>query len=252
VTRTFEAGIRSGAERNLRWSVGWFWGENHNDLLFVASQQTGFGYFTNFGQTRRDGVEVSLSDRIGRFTLGGNYTLLNSTYQSSQTIDGGSNSMNDGGLGLDGNITVDPGDRIPQIPQNMFKAFAQYDPTSKISLDLDFLAVGRSYARGNENNQDQPDGVYYLGPGYAPGYGVLNFGGHYQVHKRVQLFAQINNLLNHYYYTAAQLGPTPFDNSGNFIPRPFPGADGNYPIRTTTFFAPGAPIGAWGGVRFRF
>lgn len=253
VTRTLEAGVRGTLENNLRWSAGWFRGENYNDLLFVASQQTGFGYFTNFGQTRRQGVEVNMSGKIKRLTLGGNYTFLDATYESSQTVDGGSNSMNDGGLGLDGNITVQPGDHIPQVPQNIFKAYAEYEPTSKISIDLDFDAVGRSFARGNENNLDQPDGVFYLGPGYAPGYGVVNLGAHYQVRKRVQLFVQINNLFNHRYYTAAQLGPTPFNNAGSFIPRPFGSdADGNFPIRTTTFFAPGAPIGAWGGIRFTF
>ena len=153
---------------------------------------------------------------------------------------------------MDGNITVQPGDRIPQIPRNMLKAYAEYQPTSKISVDLDFVAVGRSFARGNENNLDQPDGVYYLGPGFSPGYGVVNLGAHYQIQKKAQLFVQVNNLLNHRYYTAAQLGPSPFDNSGNFVGRPFPSVDGDLPIRTTTFFAPGAPIGAWGGIRFHF
>ena len=109
-----------------------------------------------------------------------------------------------------------------------------------------------SFARGNENNLDKPDGVYYLGPGYSPGYGVVNLGAHYQIQKRVQLFVQINNLLDHKYYSAAQLGPTPFNNAGNFIPQPFPAVNGNYPIRTTTYFAPGAPIGVWGGIRFKF
>jgi outer membrane receptor protein involved in Fe transport len=252
VTRTLEAGVRGTLENNLRWSAGWFRGENHNDLLFVASQQTGFGYFTNFGQTRRQGVEASISARVHRFTLGGNYTFLDATYQSSQMVDGGSNSANDGGSGMDGNITVQPGDRIPQIPRNILKAYVDYQPTSKISIDLDFNAVGRSLARGNENNLDQPDGTYYLGPGYSPGYGVVNIGAHYQLQKRVQLFVQINNLLDHRYYTAALLGPSPYDNAGNFVARPFPAVDGGFPIRTTTFFAPGAPLGAWGGIRFKF
>jgi outer membrane receptor protein involved in Fe transport len=252
VTRTLEAGVRGTLENNLRWSAGWFRGENYNDLLFVASEQTGFGYFTNFGQTRRQGVEVNVSGKIKHFTLGGNYTFLDATYQSSQLVDGGSNSTNDGGPGMDGNITVQPGDYIPQIPRNIFKAYAEYQPTSKISIDLDFEAVGRSFARGNENNLDQPDGIYYLGPGFSPGYGVVNLGAHYQVQKRLQVFVQINNLFNHRYYTAAQLGPSPFDNAGNFIGRPFPAIDGDYPIRTSTFFAPGAPIGAWGGIRFTF
>ena len=257
VTRTIDVGVRgSMAEGNLRWSTGWFRGENHNDLLFVASEQTGFGYFANFGQTRREGAEANLSGRIRRLTLGGGYTFLNATYQSAQTIDGGSNSSNASALagspGLDDNISIQPGDRIPLIPQNMLKAYADYEATKKILVDLDFIAVGRSFARGNENNQDQPDGVYYLGPGYSPGYGVLNAGAHYQVQRRVELFVQINNLLDHHYYTAAQLGPTPFDNSGAFVAQPFPAVDGNYPIRTTTFFAPGAPITVFGGLRFTF
>jgi hypothetical protein len=66
------------------------------------------------------------------------------------------------------------------------------------------------------------------------------------------MFVQINNLLDHHYYTAAQLGHTPFDNNGNFAARPFPSVDGNFPIRTTTFLAPGAPIGVWAGMRIKF
>ncbi len=252
VTRTFEAGMRGSIENNLRWSAGWFRGENHNDILFVASEQTGFGYFTNFGQTRREGAEASLNGHVKKLTLGGNYTFLAATYQSSQIIDGGSNSTNDAGLGMDGNITVQPGDQIPQVPRNILKAFAEYAITSKFSVDLDFDAVGRSFARGNENNQDQPDGVYYLGPGFSPGYGVINLGAHYQIEKRTQLFLQIDNLLNHHYYTAAQLGPSPFDNAGNFMGRPFPAVNGSFPIRTTTFYAPGAPLGIFAGIRFHF
>ncbi|MDR3702314.1 MAG: TonB-dependent receptor [Candidatus Sulfopaludibacter sp.] len=251
VTRTLEAGFRGSLE-SLRWSVGWFRAENDNDLLFVASQQTGFGYFANFGRTQRQGAEASLSRRFGKVTLGGNYTLLDATYQSTQAIDGQVNSANDGGAGLDGNITVQPGDRIPETPRNILKAYGDYQATSKLQVDLDFIAVGRSFARGNENNLDRPDGVYYLGPGFSPGYGVVNLAGHYQLRKRIQLFVEVNNLLDHHYYTAAQLGSTPFDNSGNFIPRPFAPVDGNYPLRTTTFFAPGAPIGAWGGIRFKW
>jgi outer membrane receptor protein involved in Fe transport len=252
VTRTFEAGVRGSFENNFHWNVGWFRGVNHNDLLFVASPQTGFGYFTNFGQTRRQGAEANISGRVGKFNLGGNYTFLGATYQSPEIIDGLSNSSNDAGQGIDGNIAIQPGDQIPQVPRNILKAFAEYQPTAKISVALDFQAVGRSFASGYENNQDQPYGIYYLGPGFSPGYGVVNVGAHYQVQKRVQLFVQIDNLLNHRYYTAATLGPSPYDNSLNFVGQPFPAVGGNFPIRTTTFFAPGAPIGAWGGIRFKF
>ena len=260
VTRTFEAGARSAGEGNLKWSAGWFRAQNYNDLLFVASEQTDFGYFTNFGKTRRAGAEANLSGRIQHFTLGGNYTFLNATYQSPQVIDGRSNSANAsaqmGYPGVDDTINISPGNRIPLIPQHLLKAFANYDPSPKLDVDLDFVALSRSYARGNEDNLDKPDGVYNLGPGTSPGYGVVNLGARYKVHRYIEAFVRINNLLDHRYYTAAQLGPSPFDNSGNFIARPFAairgGGDGNYPIRTTTFYAPGAPRDAFGGLKFTF
>lgn len=257
ITKTLEAGIRSGAgESRLTWSAGWFRASNHNDLSFVADNQTGNGYFKNFGRTLREGVEVHLSGRIRRFTLGGDYTFLNATYQSPETLNGSSNSASDAALsgspGFAGVIQIQPGDRIPLVPQHMLKAFADVQVTGKISADLDFLAVSSSYARGNENNQSVPDGVYYLGPGISPGYGVLNLEARYQVRKQLQIFAQVNNILDHHYYTAAQLGATGFSNQGTFLARPLPPVNGNYPLVSATFYAPGAPIGAWGGIRVTF
>jgi outer membrane receptor protein involved in Fe transport len=256
-THTFEAGVRNGDETGpVNWRAGWFRGSNHNDLLFVTSNQTGNGYFKNFGQTLRQGVEIYLSGRIQRLTLGGNYTFLRTAYKSSETLDGSSNSTNDsavaGSPGMDGVIQIQPGNRIPLIPQHMLKTFADVQFTRKLSADLDFVAVSSSYARGNENNQSRPDRIYYLGPGTSPGYGVLNLGGRYQLQTRIQVFAQINNVFDHQYYTAAQLGPTGFTDQGTFISRPLPAVNGNFPIVHATFYAPGAPRGAWAGLRLRF
>ena len=171
-------------------------------------------------------------------------------------MDGSGNSTNDaalaGGKGLDGTIQIQPGDRIPLIPRHMFKAFADLQATTKLSVDLGLVAVSSSYARGNENNLHQPDGMYYLGPGSSPGYAVVNVGARYQVHRRLQLFAQVNNLFDRHYYTAAQLGTTGFTAGGTFIARPFPAVGGEFPLQRGTFFAPGAPRAAWGGIRIRF
>jgi outer membrane receptor protein involved in Fe transport len=260
VTRTFEAGAR-GVMNSLRWNADYFFSQNYNDLLFVSSNTTGLGYFMNFGKTRRDGVEFNVSRQFHHFSLGGNYTFQNVTYQSPQSIDGGSNSANDSAVagfpGVDDNIEIAPGNFIPQIPRNIGKAFAEFNATSKFAIDLDVIGVGRSYARGNENNLDQQIGPYYLGPGYSAGYVVANLGAHYNLERHLRLFVQVNNVLDHRYYTAALLGNTPFDNNYNFIARPFPAYTtgpqaGNYPLRSSTFFAPGAPIGAWGGLKFTF
>ncbi len=69
VTRTLEAGIR-GKRGAIGWTAGAFYAANQDDILFVASTQTGFGYFKNFGSTRRQGIELGISGRRGRVTGG--------------------------------------------------------------------------------------------------------------------------------------------------------------------------------------
>jgi outer membrane receptor protein involved in Fe transport len=256
VARTAEAGIRSSSESRLNWSVGWFLGQNSNDILFVSSSTTGLGYFRNFGKTRRQGVESNARTRIGRITLGGSYTFLDATFQTPELVNGSGNSTNDlaqqGLRGLEGSIAITPGNRIPLIPHHLLKAWADLQATSRLLLDIDFRAAGTSYARGNENNQSQPDGTYYLGPGTSPGYGVTNIGGRYQAAKRIQLFLQVNNLFNHRYYTGAQLGPTGFTATGNYIARSLPAINGEFPVPQSTFYAPGTPRTFTGGLKLTF
>src|SRR5262249_7248131 len=222
--RTWEAGVRGLEEGPLTWSFGAFRSDNRNDVLFVSSEQTGFGYFKNFGKTRRQGIEIEFKRRISKFSLGGGYTLIDATYQSPELVDGSSNSSNlaaaSGDKGFEGSQQIMPGDRIPLTPKHMVKAFTDVQITSKLTLDVEMSAFSSSFARGNENNAHQPDGVYYLGPGTTPGYAVFGLEGRYQVHRRLQFFAQVNNLFDRKYYTAAQLGPTGFTQSGNFIARP--------------------------------
>jgi outer membrane receptor protein involved in Fe transport len=258
VTRTVEAGIRGGTDANSRtsWNISVFRAENRNDILFVSSPQSGVGYFKNFGSTRRLGLELGMNSRIERVALGAGYTFLSATYQSGETVDGSSNSSNDaaeaGAKGLEGAIVVVPGDRIPLIPRHMFKAFADIRAMPRLSLDVDLVAMSSAFARGNENNVHQPDGLYYLGPGTSDGYGVLNLGARYQLMPRLQLIAQINNLFDRRYNSAAQLGPTGFTSAGTFIARPFPAVQGEFPVQHATFYAPGAPTTFLIGTRIKF
>jgi outer membrane receptor protein involved in Fe transport len=133
------------------------------------------------------------------------------------------------------------------------KVFADYKPTLKLLVDLNVIASSGSFARGNEDNQHHPDEVYYLGAGSTSPYGVANLGAHYTFSSHLEALLQINNLFDTHYSTAAQLGTTPYDNNGHFIPRPFPpmqqDGDTSYPLRNSTFLAPGAPFTVFGGIR---
>ena len=70
VSRTYEFGVRGNPSGRYTYSAGYFHTLNYDDLLFVASQQTGFGYFQNFGKTRRQGVEASATAHTRRMDAG--------------------------------------------------------------------------------------------------------------------------------------------------------------------------------------
>lgn len=254
VATTFEGGIQ-GKAKGVTWRVGAFRTDSRNDILFVANDSAGFGYFRNFGRTRRQGIDVDASYMIGNFRLSGHYTFLETTYRSPETVNGAANSSNDGQApGFDGNIAIAKGNRIPLVPRNIVKAAIGWHPRPALSFNLDMIGVSGSYARGNENGLHQPDGVYYLGEGKTRGYAVFNFGADIRPLKRVTLTLQVNNLFDKQYTTAAQHGATGFDASGNFVARPFSGPviKGDRPLLGSTFYAPGAPRSAQVGAKLRF
>ncbi len=196
-----------------------------------------------------------------RVSYGLDYTFLSATYQSIETLDGTANNTSDIALsgypGVGGVITVHPGNRIPLIPKQSGKAFIDVQATSRFLFDFGMVANSSMYARGNENNAYQPDGVYYLGPGVSPGYAVFNFAAHYDLTKHIQVAVRIDNLFNKHYYTMAQIENTPFTNTGTLIFQPFPAyatgpLAGNYPLQNATFYAPGAPIRGWVELKIRF
>jgi len=258
VTTTVEAGLRGLTASRWSWSVGVFRSDNRDDLLFVADDTSGFGYFKNFGKTRRQGLELATSGSLSRsVSVGANLTLLDATYRSAEVVNGASNSSNaaasNGFPGVDGTIDIRSGDRIPLVPRQILKLNADWRLTPAWSLGLDMNAIGGSLARGNENGQHQADGVYYLGPGRSAGYTVFNLNTNYRPSAGVQLFLAVNNLFNRQYSTAAQLGPTGFNDAGNFEARPFAAdANGDRPLRHATFYAPGAPRSVSLGLKYSF
>ncbi len=246
VTKTLELGLRGSGANALQWNAGVFSAQNENDILFVADNQAGFGYFKNFGKTRRQGLELGLGGKTGKLSWGAQYTWLDATYASRETVNGSSNSSNSaaaaGTPGLDGTIEILPGDRLPLVPDQMLKLFADYAATSNITLGASMVAVSGALARGNENGLHRPDGRIYQGDGNTAGYAVFNVSGNFRVTPQLQWVAQVSNLFDTRYNTAAQLGANGFDANGNFQARPFGGsAAGGFPLQHSTFYAPGAP-----------
>jgi outer membrane receptor protein involved in Fe transport len=238
VTRTWEAGVR-GTVGKVHWNAGVFRATNDDDILFVADNAAGFGYFRNFGRTRRQGLELGAEGRTGPVTVSAHYTYLHATFESGETVGGAGNSSAD----ADGNIAIHPGDRLPLMPRHVFKARAQWRVTPAWSAELGMLAVSDAPARGNENGLHRPDGLRYFGSGRTPGHAVFDLGTAYEATPRLRVFAQVDNLFGRRYATASQLGTAGI------------AADGAYAGQGrvhSTFYAPGAPRTIRVGVRYTF
>jgi len=237
VSKTWEAGIRGQIDRDTHWNLGVFRGDNHDDILFVANSAA-TGYFRNFGQTRRTGLEAGFTSKSGRLSYALNYTWLNATYQSHELVGSDYNSTAD----ANGQIAINPGNHIPLIPQQMLKARVGYAFTRDVTAGLDMMAVAGSFVRGNENNAHAPDGVNTFGSGRLPGYAIFNLSAQYQHSASLRLFASVKNLLDRRYYTAGLLGPYAVSPTGYQ----------NTDTMGTSFYTPGAPRMIWVGLRYEF
>jgi len=233
IAKTFEFGGRGMLTPNTSWSAAVYRTNLYNDIQLVTNSPTGVvGYFTNIPQTRRQGIELNLQQRLGTVTLQAAYGYVDATYQSTFFLPSPDNSS----ANAAGNELVQPGDHIPGIPRNNFKLRADWQATQKISVGGTLVYSSSRYALGDENNQD------INGP--LPGYTVFNLDGRYQMTDQLQFFVRIVNLFDRKYQTAGILGE-------NF----FTGPNFTYNLagaQPSMFSSPGAPFGIWAGVRYDF
>jgi len=88
-----------------------------------------------------------------------------------------------------GNIFVVSGNRIPRIPQQQFKAGAEYLITPQWKFGADLVFVGKRFYVGDDANQNDQ----------LPSYAVVNLHTSYDVTANVTVFGVINNLFNKQY-----------------------------------------------------
>ncbi len=257
VTRTLELGMR-GKQGGVNWNATLFHANNRDDILFVGTS-TSAGYFTNFGKTRREGIELGANTRVGKVALRADYSYVKATYQSSACLLAENNSTRGQSVqctagGQDDEILVQSGDRIPGIPLHSLKLGADWQATGEWTLSADVVAFSSQYLRGNENNShragqnvlDNFGGSRdFLGSGKADGYAVLNLATRYKIDKGWTVSARINNVFDTKYATAGALAENPFDAGGAFQTNSDDWA-------RESFYAPGAPRSIFAAVKLNF
>lgn len=245
VARTVELGARGGIpDGRVTWSADLFRTVNQNDIQFVATA-TNAGYFDNVGNTRRQGLDLSLGGKWRGFSWRLAYSFVDATFQSTFEVNAASNSTAD----ANGNILVRPGDRIPLIPKNTGRLILDYEITPRWNVGGNLIATSGAYLHGNENNantagQTNGAGAYVAGSGWIDGYAVVNLQSTYRITKRIEVFARLDNLFDKRYATAGFLTSNAFNPNGSFIANPSNWSNENA-------VSPGAPRAIWGGVRVR-
>lgn len=256
VAQTLEAGLRGKMIGNINWNAGVYRTISKDDILFVGTS-TSAGYFTNFGKTQRQGLELGLNGRQRTVDWFANYSYLHATFQSDACILAENNSSRGTAAqctagGQDDEILINKGRHLPGLPSHSAKLGLSWKAIDWLRVGGDVQAFSGQYARGNENNQHQAGKATdafgktrtFDGPGKTAGYAILNLNAEARLSTSLQLFGKINNVFDKRYATAAALAENPFANGS------FQSDSGDW--RRETFVAPGAPRAAWVGLRYSF
>jgi outer membrane receptor protein involved in Fe transport len=228
VAKTFEGGIRGQFANNINWSLGFFRTLNKDDIVFMPVEEDesegrlAAGVFDNVDETKRQGIELSLSGQTEKMTWFTHYSYIEATYESGFDVYS-PNHPNGEAV-----YTVESGDYIPGIPKHNVKVGMDYAFTPKFSLGFDASYYSDQYYRGDESNDgDKLDG-----------YTLVNVHGRYKVTKHVEFFAKVDNLFDRDYESFGLYGE----------PDEAPGLDS---LDDSRFQGAGAPRAGWIGVKVR-
>jgi outer membrane receptor protein involved in Fe transport len=215
---TLESGVR-GREAAARWTASVFRTVNRNDLLFISSGALGSeGYFANVGDTVRAGVEMTAAGRARRLRWAAAYTYLRAAFDTPLVV-----SSQNHPEAIDGQLDVEPGDRLPSVPRHSAKLDGEWS-FGRALAGLSAQLTSAQFLRGDEANLLEP----------LDGYIVANVRARVALNRRATLVAQISNVFNNQFATFGLLGEAD-DVLGDDFDDP-------------RFFSPGAPRAAWIGI----
>jgi outer membrane receptor protein involved in Fe transport len=233
VATSAEVGLLGATDGGLQWQVGAFHTVNEDDILFqtTGGAQGNVGFFDNVSDTRRAGIEVSLSQRRSRLQWFVEYSFIEATFEEAFIVNSPNHPIFEADpaaaqiVGED-KLRVASGSRIPGIPEHQANLGVDFAFAGRFSLGADVMLRSGVYLRGDEiNGLDKTDG-----------YAILNLRGEYRIGDHVTVFARIENALDEEYETFGLLGE-PDEVFADFAdPR---------------FFGAGPPLGAWLGVKIK-
>ena len=233
VANTFEVGARG--QFGKFWNGAWSWNVDayhtttNNDIIFETTPDNpNLAFFVNAGKTLREGAEFNLRYDAERLHAVFGYAYTNATFQSPLLLSSDSNPQAD----ANGNIQVEPGDRLPGIPLHRLTGQVDYNLTDKFIVGVSGSYQSSFFRFGDEANLTSP----------LPGYFLANLHTSYQVTDKIKIFGLINNLFDTRYYSYGTFGPV--------SAVPWPAVPGG--VTNTATAVPGRPFSAYAGITITF
>ena len=237
ITKGVEFGAK-GKIDNHYWEATYFHFINFDDIQFVSTG-TGksSGYFKNFGETQRRGIELALNSKfkngIGNLNLYSNYSFLQATFESAHTLPAANHpaSAND----------VEAGDYLPGMPEHTFKTGFNQEFSSMLNVGLNMTYSSGVFLRGDESNQLKKTNPYM----------VFNADASWKLSNTFSFFARVDNLLDSKYETMGVLGEAEADEVNVPISELGDTGSGETAVGPLDprFYSPGAPRSFFIGLR---
>ena len=166
----------------MNWKSAVFVSNLYDDIYFnqVTNSQ---GFFSNVGQTRRQGLELALNGKHKRWDYAWSMTYVQATFQSTFGV---ANMDNPNYASK-----VQPGDKMPSIAPVTMKTTVGFNPSESTRLYMGLQAQSGQYARGDENNVS--------GFGQVPGFVSAKLGLRHSIDSNTELIGNISNVFNTHY-----------------------------------------------------
>jgi outer membrane receptor protein involved in Fe transport len=126
-----------------------------DDISFIQSEAAVFeGFFDNIGTTRREGIETSLQViPTERLSLYANYAYTRATFRTAAEIFSIRADDDFAGAPLTGENNVQPGDRLPLVPDHQIKVGGLVSLPVGLQFGADLRYIGQQWLRGDEANE---------------------------------------------------------------------------------------------------
>lgn len=174
-SKSGEIGARGTLPNGFKWNASVYRTDLSDDIYLVGVTSSK-SYFDTIGDTRRQGLEIGLSGKVGKLDFRVNYAYTDATFQSDfyllsphnssanfnrssgrrsgATIKNSDVFLNHG-EGTYQMIHVRPGDTMPGVSPHNMNVTLGYQMTDALSFRLTAIAHSSAFLRGNENNKHQ-------------------------------------------------------------------------------------------------